>query len=148
MDLLLTVLSRRGDQVDVVTFHEGAEKTYPGITLHRIPRLPGVHNIRPGFSFKKLVCDVFVLAKALRVALPALDKQFPGFAGPDGLVAAPESRASSPVRIARDPDTRQAIGLGNLYPVGEGAGYAGGIVSAAIDGLRSAEAVVRRFARP
>ncbi|MBU4212482.1 MAG: glycosyltransferase, partial [Verrucomicrobia bacterium] len=68
VDLLLTVLSRRGDQVDVVTFHEGAEKTYPGVTLHRIPRLPGMRGIRPGFSFKKLVCDVFVLAKALHLA--------------------------------------------------------------------------------
>jgi len=52
----------------VVTFHEGAEKTYPGVTLHRIPRLPGMRGIRPGFSFKKLVCDGFVLAKALRLA--------------------------------------------------------------------------------
>jgi len=69
VDLLLTVLSRRGDQVDVVTFHEGAEKTYPGVTLHRIPRLPGMCDIRPGFSFKKLVCDVFVLSKALRLAV-------------------------------------------------------------------------------
>jgi len=68
VDLLLTVLSRRGDQVDVVTFHEGAEKTYPGVTLHRIPRLPGMRGIRPGFSFKKLICDVFVLTKALRLA--------------------------------------------------------------------------------
>ncbi|MDD5679381.1 MAG: glycosyltransferase family 4 protein [Kiritimatiellae bacterium] len=68
VDLLLTALSRRGDQVDVVTFHEGADRAYPGVTLHRIPRLPGVHGVRPGFSFKKLVCDVFVLAKALRLA--------------------------------------------------------------------------------
>ena len=68
VDLLLTVLARRGDQVDVVTFHEGANRTYPGVTLHRIPRLPGMRGIRPGFSFKKLVCDAFVLAKALRLA--------------------------------------------------------------------------------
>ncbi|MBU0716430.1 MAG: glycosyltransferase family 4 protein [Verrucomicrobia bacterium] len=68
VDLLLTVLSRRGDQVDVVTFHEGTERVYPGVTLHRIPRLPGMRDIRPGFSFKKLVCDVFVLAKALHLA--------------------------------------------------------------------------------
>ncbi|MDO9541785.1 MAG: glycosyltransferase, partial [Kiritimatiellia bacterium] len=47
---------------------QGAEKTYPGVTLHRIPRLPGMRGIRPGFSFKKLVFDVFVLAKALRLA--------------------------------------------------------------------------------
>src|ERR1035437_309954 len=68
VDLLLTVLARRGDQVDVVTFHEGADRAYPGVTLHRIPRLPGMRGIRPGFSFKKLVCDVFVLAKALHLA--------------------------------------------------------------------------------
>ena len=68
VDLLLTALSRRGDQVDVVTFHEGADKIYPGVTLHRIPRLPGMRGVRPGFSFKKLVGDVFVLAKALRLA--------------------------------------------------------------------------------
>lgn len=68
VDLLLTVLSRRGDQVDVVTFHEGADRTYPGVVLYRIPRLPGVRGVRPGFSFKKLVCDVFMLAKALRLA--------------------------------------------------------------------------------
>jgi glycosyltransferase involved in cell wall biosynthesis len=68
VDLLLTVLSRRGDQVDVVTFHEGIEKAYPGVTLHRIPRLPGMRGIRPGFSFKKLVCDVFILAKAMHLA--------------------------------------------------------------------------------
>jgi glycosyltransferase involved in cell wall biosynthesis len=68
VDLLLTALARRGDQIDVVTFHEGADRAYPGVTLHRIPRLPGMRGIRPGFSFKKLVCDVFVLAKALRLA--------------------------------------------------------------------------------
>ena len=68
VDLLLTVLSRRGDQVDVVTFHEGADRAYPGVTLYRIPRLPGMHGIRPGFSFKKLIGDVFVLSKALRLA--------------------------------------------------------------------------------
>ena len=68
VDLLLTVLAQRGDQVDVVTFHEGADRAYPGVTLHRITRLPGMRGIRPGFSFKKLVCDVFVLAKALRLA--------------------------------------------------------------------------------
>lgn len=68
VDLLLGVLSRRGDRVDVVTFHEGLDRDYPGVTLHRIPRLPGVRGIRPGFSFKKLLCDAFVMAKALRLA--------------------------------------------------------------------------------
>ena len=89
--------------------------------------------------------DVF---KALRRALPILDRQFPGFAGGDAIVTAPETRASGPARVLRDPDTRQATGVLDLYPVGEGAGYAGGIVSAAVDGLKSADAIIRRFAQP
>ena len=68
MDLLLGALSRRGDRVDVVTFAEGADRAYPGVALHRIPRLPGLRGIRPGFSFKKLACDLFLLARALRLA--------------------------------------------------------------------------------
>ena len=48
----------------------------------------------------------------------------------------------------RDPATRQAVGLGNLYPVGEGAGYAGGIVSAAVDGIKSADRIIRTYAPP
>ncbi|MBI2441036.1 MAG: glycosyltransferase [Lentisphaerae bacterium] len=68
VDLLLTALSRRGDQVDVLTFHEGAERAYPGVTLWRICRLPGIRGIPPGFSLKKLLCDFFLLVKALRMA--------------------------------------------------------------------------------
>ncbi len=59
----------------------------------------------------------------------------------------PEARGSAPVRILRDESTRQTPGLDGLYPVGEGAGYAGGIVSAAVDGLRSAKSIVSHFAR-
>jgi uncharacterized FAD-dependent dehydrogenase len=58
----------------------------------------------------------------------------------------PEARGSSPVRIVRDDASRETPGIEGLYPVGEGAGYAGGIVSAAVDGLRSAKAVVARYA--
>ncbi|MCE9547985.1 MAG: FAD-dependent oxidoreductase, partial [Planctomycetia bacterium] len=57
----------------------------------------------------------------------------------------PEMRGSSPVRIDRDADSRQCPGIEGLYPVGEGAGYAGGIVSAAVDGLRTAMQIVREF---
>lgn len=81
-------------------------------------------------------------------AIEQLDRRLPGFGGPDALVTAPETRASGPVRMTRDPATRQSVSTANLYPVGEGAGYAGGIVSAAIDGLKSAEAIVARYARP
>ncbi len=57
----------------------------------------------------------------------------------------PEARGSSPVRVVRDETTRQTPGVEGLYPVGEGAGYAGGIVSAAVDGLRTAKAVISLY---
>lgn len=65
--LLLQVLSRRGDHVDVLTYHEGEDVALAGVTLHRIPPLPCIRRIRPGFSLKKLVCDAFLLARALRM---------------------------------------------------------------------------------
>ena len=80
---------------------------------------------------------------ALQRGLPLLDAKLPGFAGGDGLITGPESRASSPVRITRDRESRQSVTTRNLYPIGEGAGYAGGIVSAAIDGIRSAEKIIQ-----
>lgn len=89
-----------------------------------------------------------VVANALQKTLPILDKKFPGFAGEDGLITAPETRASAPFRILRDKETRQAVETDNLYPVGEGAGYAGGIISAAIDGIKSADAIMALYAPP
>ncbi len=78
---------------------------------------------------------------ALKEALPLLDGNLKGFAHPDTVLTAPETRSSSPVRIVRD-ESRQSTGLRGLYPAGEGAGYAGGIMSAAIDGMMSAEAII------
>ena len=80
--------------------------------------------------------------------LPMLERGMAGFAGNEGIITAPETRASAPVRITRDPTSRQSVNTSDLYPVGEGAGYAGGIVSAAIDGWRTADAIASRFARP
>ncbi|HNQ24664.1 MAG TPA: FAD-dependent oxidoreductase [Phycisphaerae bacterium] len=85
---------------------------------------------------------------ALRRALPKVDARWPGFAGAEALLTAPESRASAPFRVVRDPATRAAVSCGNLYPVGEGAGYAGGIMSSAIDGLKSADALIIRYTPP
>ena len=70
------------------------------------------------------------------------DQQMPGFLCEDARLHAVETRTSSPVRICRDPETMQAIGKRGLYPTGEGAGFAGGIVSAAVDGLVVAESVL------
>lgn len=74
-------------------------------------------------------------------AMASFDRQFPGFAHPEAVLTGPESRSSSPVRIVRD-EFYQATELRGLYPAGEGAGYAGGIVSAAVDGIKCAEAVI------
>jgi uncharacterized FAD-dependent dehydrogenase len=78
---------------------------------------------------------------AIREALPAFAKQIKGFDLPDGVLTGVETRTSSPIRIKRDDDTLQSINTQGLYPTGEGAGYAGGILSAAVDGIRIAEAV-------
>jgi glycosyltransferase involved in cell wall biosynthesis len=67
--LIIEVLSQRGEQVDVVTYHEGQTVEFEHITLHRIPNLPFVRGIRPGFSWKKIICDLFMLPIALRLSL-------------------------------------------------------------------------------
>jgi uncharacterized FAD-dependent dehydrogenase len=78
--------------------------------------------------------------EAIREALPEFDKQIQGFAMQDAMLTGVETRTSSPVRIRRGDDL-QSVNTKGLYPAGEGAGYAGGIMSAAIDGIRAAEAV-------
>jgi uncharacterized FAD-dependent dehydrogenase len=78
--------------------------------------------------------------EALHEAIPALGRKLPGFDDPDALLTAVETRTSSPIRIPRGPDL-QVPGVAGLFPAGEGAGYAGGILSAAVDGLRVADAV-------
>ena len=99
-----------------------------------------VPTYRPGVVWTELSpCLPDYVTGALRDALPLLDRKLHGFAGPDGVLTGVETRSSSPVRILRD-DSLQSP-LRGLYPCGEGAGYAGGIVSAAVDGIRVAEAV-------
>ena len=76
-------------------------------------------------------------------ALPKLDGNLKGFAMDDAVLTAPETRSSSPVRILRG-ENRQSS-LKGLYPTGEGAGYAGGIMSAAVDGIVTAEAIINKL---
>ncbi|MEW9572141.1 NAD(P)/FAD-dependent oxidoreductase [Rhodanobacter sp. Si-c] len=78
---------------------------------------------------------------AIRAAIPAFDRQIRGYALPDAMLTGVETRTSSPVRIRRDDGDLQSLNTRGLYPAGEGAGYAGGILSAAVDGIRVAEAV-------
>ena len=110
---------------------------------HRPSTAPG--SVRPSYRPGVTFCDLHdVLPKritdVLEQAIPALDRKLHGFADPDAVLTAPETRSSSPVRILRG-ETRQSA-LRGLYPCGEGAGYAGGITSAAVDGLRCAEALI------
>jgi hypothetical protein len=85
------------------------------------------------------------VTEALRRAMPAFDKTIHGFTTPHALLSGAETRTSAPLRILRSPDTRTAIGYRNLYPTGEGAGYAGGITSAALDGVRTAIAIMQLY---
>ena len=96
----------------------------------------------PGVRYTSLESCLpqFVLA-ALREALPVFERRIPGFAGQAALLTAVETRTSSPVRIPRHAKTLECVNTPGLYPGGEGAGYAGGILSAAIDGIKLAEQV-------
>ncbi|MCF2661688.1 NAD(P)/FAD-dependent oxidoreductase [Pseudoflavonifractor phocaeensis] len=95
---------------------------------------------RPGVAWTELEpCLPGYVTGTLRQAIPLLDRKLHGFADPDGVLTGVETRSSSPVRILRDEGFQSP--LRGLYPCGEGAGYAGGIVSAAVDGIRVAEAV-------
>lgn len=84
---------------------------------------------------------------AIREALPAFDKQIRGYAMQDAVLTGVETRTSSPIRIKRNDDDLQSLNTRGLFPAGEGAGYAGGILSAAVDGIRVAEAVALSLIR-
>ena len=84
--------------------------------------------------------------EALREALPAFDKSIPGFSLYDAVLTGTETRTSSPVKILRDRENLQSVNIKGLYPAGEGAGYAGGILSSAVDGIEVAEAIARDIA--
>ncbi len=83
---------------------------------------------------------------AIREALPAFERQIRGYAMSDAILTGVETRTSSPVRIKRDNDSLQSLNTRGLYPAGEGAGYAGGILSAAVDGIKVAEALALSMA--
>lgn len=104
-----------------------------------------IGSVRPTYRPAVTMCDLHDvlpprITGVLEQALPELDRRLHGFAALEAVMTAPETRSSSPVRIVRGAD-RQAS-LAGLYPCGEGAGYAGGIMSAAVDGMLSAEAIL------
>ena len=105
----------------------------------------GPGSVRPTYRPGVTWCDLNSvlpekISRSLKEALPLLDRNLSGFASDDAVLTAPETRSSSPVRILRGEDKQSDVK--GLYPCGEGAGYAGGIMSAAIDGIQCAEAVI------
>ena len=91
-----------------------------------------LNNILPDY-----VCD------SMKQAITEMGRRLRGFDCPDAVLTGTETRSSSPIRILRDPETLRSIAVKGLYPCGEGAGYAGGIISAAVDGIKCAEAVIK-----
>lgn len=119
--------------------------------IENVLRMPAV---RTSATYPRgvVTCDLSnvlpdFICKAIAASLPRLNRKLRGFANPGAILTAPESRSSSPVRIVRDRETLQAIvcdggdAASGIYPCGEGAGYAGGIVSAAADGLKVADRI-------
>ena len=111
-------------------------------TLPDTSYLPGVVA---GNIAEVLDCVGLPFAERLRGALRVFDRRLRGYLTEDAALIGIESRTSSPVRIPRDPDTLESTELAGLFPAGEGAGYAGGIMSAAMDGVRVARVIAQRF---
>ena len=99
---------------------------------------------RPGVEFCN-IAEVFpgFVTDTLRLAIKEFDRKLKGFADGGAVMTAPETRSSAPVRILRDKESYMAD-ISGLYPAGEGAGYAGGIMSAAVDGIKVAEALAMK----
>lgn len=102
-------------------------------------------SFQPGISPCRLEeCLPEFVAQDLREALPVFNRKMPGFNSQDAVLMGIETRTSSPFRIVRREDL-QSVSVQGLYPCGEGSGYAGGIISSALDGIRAAEMILKKF---
>lgn len=137
-------------EIERAAFHCGGDnylapaQTVGDFLEHRASHAP--MGVQPSYRPGVVWCDLHEvlprrITAVLENALPQLGRRLSGFDAPEAVMTAPETRSSSPVRIVRD--ARLQSGVAGLYPCGEGAGYAGGISSAAVDGMRCAEAVLR-----
>lgn len=118
-------------------FMQGVPSTGPGAIAPTYPRGVSWGN-GCELSLPSYVCD------SLRAALPQFDRKLHGFCAPDAVLTGVESRSSSPIRVTRTKEG-QSVSTPGLWPCGEGAGYAGGIMSAATDGLNTAESLIRAY---
>lgn len=103
-------------------------------------------SIQPGYKLTDL-SDLYptAITEAIRMALKSWDHRVHGFANPDAILTGVEARSSSPIRIVRDPQSLASISHPGIYPAGEGAGYAGGIVSSAVDGIKAALQIIEQY---
>src|SRR5262249_3196276 len=121
-------------------------QTIPDYLAGRKGTLPGGTSYRPGLTHADLnVLFPPELTAAIKAALRRFDQKMRGFVTAEGKLIGLKSRSSSPVGLPRD-ESRQSVSVRGLYPSGEGCGYAGGIVSSAIDGLRIAEQIGKELA--
>jgi len=90
-------------------------------------------------------CLPSYVVDSLREGIIEMDKPLKGFALPDAIMTGVETRSSAPIRIERNPETMESVNMLGLYPIGEGAGYAGGIISAGVDGIKAAEKIIKKF---
>jgi uncharacterized FAD-dependent dehydrogenase len=103
-------------------------------------------SYKPGVKLTNINnCLPHYVTGAMREAITNMDKKLKGFGMESAIITGVETRSSSPIRIVRDSETLQSINISGLYPGGEGAGYAGGIVSAAVDGIKIAEKIISRY---
>lgn len=118
--------------ITVGDFLRGECRSMPSSVLPTYMNGNGVRLVSPERYLPSIV------TASIKNAIIDFDKKIPGFGNSEAVLTGPETRTSAPVRIKRDPINKKALGYDNLYPCGEGAGYAGGITSAAIDGIKCA----------
>lgn len=103
-------------------------------------------SYKPGYKFIDLRdCLPKFVCETMKEGLFLLDKKLKGFAMDDAILTGVETRSSAPIRIVRDEQTLESVNVKDLYPSGEGAGYAGGIVTAAVDGIKCAEKIISKY---
>ncbi|HEX2926813.1 MAG TPA: hypothetical protein VHP38_11255, partial [Ruminiclostridium sp.] len=115
-------------------------------------RAGGLGMVKPSYTGETRCTDINkclpdYVTECMKQSIGYFDRKLRGFGMKDALLTGVETRTSSPVRIPRDGNL-ECIDLHGLYPAGEGAGYAGGIVSAAVDGIRIAEQIIKTYAIP
>ena len=105
-------------------------------------------SYKPGYEFKELTsCLTQSVCFAFKEGIQKFDQKIKGYGMDDAVLTGVETRTSAPVKITRTREL-ESISASGLYPTGEGAGFAGGIISAAVDGIKVAESIMKKYARP